>query len=402
MTAPSLRSTTRYVNIGHAFAHLLMLIFPTAVLAMEGVWGLGYAELLPLGFAGYLLFGLGSLPAGWLADRWGSAWLMTLFFLGSGLACIATGLAVGPWSLALGLTAVGLFASIYHPVAIAWLVGASDRPGQALGYNGVFGVIGTGGAALVAGALADLVGWRAAFLVPGALCVALGLPFALGALNGGHRMARRSYRPSEARPDAAAARRGLFLMLGVILFTGLIFQMASVGMPKIFQERLGDTIGTSALAAGTLVSIVFGVGALGQIAGGYLADRYDERLLYPIGYALQCGLLLLAAMTLSPLLVVVMAVAMTVQTGSQPIENCLLARYTPEAFRATVYGLKFVLALGLSALGVPLIALIVGLTGSVDGVLLAMAGCSVVALGIAVTLPRTAPVSAAPAIQPAE
>lgn len=178
--------------------------------------------------------------------------------------------------------------------------------------------------------------------------------------------------------------------------------MASVGMPKIFQERLGDTIGTSALAAGTLVSIVFGVGALGQIAGGYLADRYDERLLYPIGYALQCGLLLLAAMTLSPLLVVVMAVAMTVQTGSQPIENCLLARYTPEAFRATVYGLKFVLALGLSALGVPLIALIVGLTGSVDGVLLAMAGCSVVALGIALTLPRTAPVSAAPAIQPAE
>jgi MFS family permease len=399
MNAPSIRSTTRYVNVGHAFAHLLMLVFPTAVLAMEGLWGMGYAELLPLGFAGYLLFGLGALPAGWLADRWGSAWLMAAFFLGSGLACIATGLAVGPWSLALGLTAIGLFASIYQPVAIAWLVGASERPGRALGFNGVFGVIGTGGAALIAGALADLVGWRAAFLVPGALCVALGLPFALGARNGGHRMARQSYRPSRARPDAAAARRGLFLMLSVILFTGLIFQMASVGMPKIFQARLGETIGPSALAAGTLVSLVFGVGALGQIAGGYLADRYDERMLYPIGYALQCGLLLLAAATLSPLLVVVMAAAMTVQTGSQPIENCLLARYTPEAWRATVYGLKFVLALGLSALGVPLIALIVGLTGSVDGVLLAMAACSMVALAVALALPRSTPEAA---LQPAE
>ena len=118
MTAPSIRSTTGYVNLGHTFAHLLMLIFPTAVLAMEGAWGMGYAELLPLGFAGYLLFGIGSLPAGWLADRWSSAWMMTLFFLGSGFACIATGLAVGPWSLALGLTLVGLFASIYHPVAM--------------------------------------------------------------------------------------------------------------------------------------------------------------------------------------------------------------------------------------------------------------------------------------------
>jgi MFS family permease len=402
MTEPSIRSTTRFVNTGHTFAHLLMLIFPTAVLAMEGSWGLGYAELLPLGFAGYLLFGIGSLPAGWLADRWSSAWLMTLFFLGSGLACIATGLATGPWSLALGLTLIGLFASIYHPVAIAWLVGASDRPGRALGFNGVFGVIGTGGAALIAGALADLIGWRAAFLVPGAICVAVGVPFALGALRGGHRMARRSYRPSQARPDAAEAWRGLFLMLGVILFTGVIYQMATVGMPKIFQARLGDTIGTSALAAGTLVSIVFGVGALGQLAGGYLADRYDERLLYPLSYGLQCGLFLLAALTLSPLLVLVMAVAMTVQTGTGPIENCLLARYTPAAWRATVYGLKFVLALGFSAVGVPLIALIVGLTGSVDGVLLTMAACSMVAFGVALVLPRGALATVEPAARPAE
>jgi FSR family fosmidomycin resistance protein-like MFS transporter len=70
MIESSLRPTAVYVNVGHAFAHLLMLIFPTAVLAMEGTWGLGYAQLLPLGFAGYLLFGLGSLPAGWVADRW--------------------------------------------------------------------------------------------------------------------------------------------------------------------------------------------------------------------------------------------------------------------------------------------------------------------------------------------
>jgi hypothetical protein len=112
MTEPATRSTTRYVNVGHTFAHLLMLIFPTAVLAMEGSWGLGYAELLPLGFAGYLLFGLGSLPAGRLADRWCRAGMMTLFFHGSGLACVATGRATGPWSLACGQSQIGLFASI--------------------------------------------------------------------------------------------------------------------------------------------------------------------------------------------------------------------------------------------------------------------------------------------------
>ena len=47
--APTIQPTARFVNLGHTFAHLLMLVFPTAVLAMEGTWGMGYAQLLPLG-----------------------------------------------------------------------------------------------------------------------------------------------------------------------------------------------------------------------------------------------------------------------------------------------------------------------------------------------------------------
>jgi FSR family fosmidomycin resistance protein-like MFS transporter len=402
ITEPSIRPTALYVSVGHTFAHLLMLIFPTAVLAMEGTWGMGYAQLLPLGFAGYLLFGIGSLPAGWLADRWQSGWMMALYYLGSGTACVLTGLAQGAWSLALGLTLLGAFASIYHPIALAWLVGAGDRPGRALGINGVYGAAGTAGAALVAGALADLLSWRAAFLVPGLVCLAVGAIFTLGVARGRHRMVRASYRRDRPQADRAEARRGLFLMLGVIVFTGLIFQLAAVGLPKIFQARLGGTIGTSAIAAGTLVSIVYAVSALGQVAGGMLADRYDERTLYPLSYAFQIGVLAVAAMTFNPLLVAVMALAVTIQTGTQPIENCLIARYTPEAWRGTVYGLKFVLALGLSSLGVPLIALIVARTGGVDGVLLTMLACSVVALGVALILPKSAPQAAAPAIQPAE
>jgi hypothetical protein len=127
-----------------------------------------------------------------------------------------------------------------------------------------------------------------------------------------------------------------------------------------------------------------------------------KRTLYPFSYLIQIGILALAVMTFNPLLVAVMALAVTIQTGTQPIENCLIARYTPETWRGTVYGLKFVLALGLSSLGVPLIAFIVGRTGGVGGVLLAMLACSVVALGVALVLPRSAPQAGTPAIQPAE
>jgi MFS family permease len=391
-----------FVNVGHAFAHLFMLLYPTVVLALEGSWGLGYAELLPLGVAGYFLFGIGALPAGWLADRWNSARLMVMFFVGTGAGSILTGLALGPWTLALGLTLIGLFASIYHPVAIAWLVGAADRPGRALGINGIYGAAGISGAALVAGLLADLIGWRAAFIVPGVVCLLTGAWFTLRLMAGKVVMERQSYRHDRRRPNAHEARRALFMLLGAILFTGLIFQMMSVVMPKLFQARLGDVIGTGALAAGTLVSLVYAISAFGQYVGGILADRYDERWIYPVSYGVQVLVLAVALVTQSVWLVVIVALSVTLQTGTATVENCLIARYTPAAWRATMYGMKFVLALGLSSLGVPLVALIYGSSGSFDGVFWVLIACAAIAMAVGIALPRTAGPTTAPTIQPAE
>jgi MFS transporter, FSR family, fosmidomycin resistance protein len=398
----SVRPTVAFINVGHTYAHLFMLLYPTVVLALEGKWGLGYPELLPLGVAGYFLFGMGALPAGWLADRWNSARLMVMFFVGTGAASILTGLALGPWTLALGLTLIGLFASIYHPVAIAWLVGADDRPGRALGINGIYGAAGISGAALVAGLLADLISWRAAFIVPGVVCLLTGTWFALRLVAGKVVMERNTYRRDGRWPSADDARRALFMLLGAILFTGLIFQMMSVVMPKLFQAPLADVIGTGALAAGSLVSLVYAISAFGQYVGGILADRYDERWIYPVSYGVQVLVLAVAMVTQSVWLVVIVALSVTLQTGTATVENCLIARYTPAAWRATMYGMKFVLALGLSSLGVPLVALIYGSSGSFDGVFWVLIACAAIAMAVGIGLPRTANPASAPTIQPAE
>jgi len=42
------RSMRLFLNVGHTLDHLLMLIFPTVVLAMGAELGRGYADLLPL------------------------------------------------------------------------------------------------------------------------------------------------------------------------------------------------------------------------------------------------------------------------------------------------------------------------------------------------------------------
>jgi len=130
-----------------------------------------------LSVPGFVLFGAAALPAGWLGDRWSQSKMMAAFFFGAGGAAIITGLAQSTIGLFIGLTLMGLFASIYHPVGIAWLVQHSEKRGRSLGVSGLFGSLGTAAAAIVAGTLADLVSWRAAFIVPGILVMALGVVF---------------------------------------------------------------------------------------------------------------------------------------------------------------------------------------------------------------------------------
>ena len=110
-----------FSNVGHGFSHMFTVLYATAVLYLPEVFDLSYGELLGLSRLGLILFGVAALPAGWLGDRWSQIGMMAIFFIGIGVAAIVVGLAVGPERLFIGLTLIGLFASIYHPVGIAWL-----------------------------------------------------------------------------------------------------------------------------------------------------------------------------------------------------------------------------------------------------------------------------------------
>lgn len=66
--------------VGHALDHLFLLIFPTVILVMAPEFGRSYGEMLALALGGFIAFGAGSLPAGWLADRWSRRGMMFFVF----------------------------------------------------------------------------------------------------------------------------------------------------------------------------------------------------------------------------------------------------------------------------------------------------------------------------------
>ena len=118
-----------FLGIGHFIDHLFMLIFATvAALRLADEWGMSYAALIPYAMPGFVAFGLCSIPAGWIADKWSREGMLVIFFIGIGASSIATALADSPAEIALGLFAIGVFAAIYHPVGLAMVVTDGRRP----------------------------------------------------------------------------------------------------------------------------------------------------------------------------------------------------------------------------------------------------------------------------------
>ena len=353
-----------FLNVGHFLDHLFMLIFATvAALRLAGEWGMSYAELIPYATPGFVAFGLGSLPAGWVADRWSREGMLTIFFVGIGASSILTALADSPMQIALGLLAIGVFASIYHPVGLAMVVHGRRKTGVPLAVNGVFGNLGVAAAALLTGYLMDTGGWRSAFILPGAVSIGLGVAYA--AFVRGAR-GRRNAVPSdtgvaaEAGEAASAINRATFVrVLSVIVFTaaigGLIYQSTTFALPKIFDERLTELAG-SATAIGGYAFGVFAIAALAQLVVGYLVDRYSVRTVFALVAGLQAVFFALMY-ELTGAAAVVVATAFTfVVFGQIPINDVLVSRIATSEWRSRVYALRYVVSFSVMASSLPVIA----------------------------------------------
>jgi MFS family permease len=138
--------------------------------------------------------------------------------------------------------------------------------------------------------------------------------------------------------------------------------------------------------------VVYLFGAMSQYVGGRLADRFSMKRVYMVGFIVQTPLILLAATVGGwPLLALTVAMVFS-NYATIPAENGLLAHFSPGKWRGTAYGAKFVLALGVASLAIPLIGYVHDTTGGL---------AAVVAIS-AVFLPNdraepTAQVAAAPA-----
>ncbi len=378
---------TGFVNAGHFLDHYLMLIFASvAARGLAGEWDLGYAELLPYATPGFVAFGLGALPAGWLADRWSRHGMLRVFFIGVGISTVATGLAQTPLQLGIGLTLIGVFASIYHPVGLALIVQGRERIGLVLAINGVWGNLGIAGAALATGLLVDLVGWRSAFFVPGMISIALGIAYPQTA---DRHAAVTATAPASGGVDHAGVRLAtiIAIVLLAVAADGFIFQSTTFTLPAILDERL-DGLAASATQLGAWGFVVFAFAAFAQLGVGYLLDRYPLRLILA-ALAATKAMLFVGMIGTSGALALAGAIGfMFAVFGALPVIDVLVGRIARHEWRSRAYALVYVVGFCASAGALPVIAWLHA-SGGFDRLFAVLAALASAIFVLALCLPHT-------------
>ena len=379
-----------FSNVGHSFSHMFTVLYATAVLYLPKVFDMPYGELLGLSSLGLVLFGVAALPAGWLGDRWSQIGMMVIFFLGVGVGAIVVGMAEGPQGLFIGLTLIGLFASIYHPVGIAWVVAWAKKQGMALGINGLFGNVGSAVAPIFVGLMIDYVTWRAAFIIPGVLSVVVGFGLLFVWRAGWIRDVTKDLAPTGA-PDRSAFVRVFIVLTITMACSGFVYTGLTNTMPKLMEMGLSAALAASYTEIGVFVGIVSGIASLSSILGGWMADRYSARSIYIIFWALQIPLLFIIVSLSDVTLLVAILLVLSFMLAFAAAENMLVARYTPFRWRAVAYGAKFVLALGVGGLTVHLAGWLFDRDGDFAFLFTLFGGAAILAASAAFLLPTTRP-----------
>ena len=340
-----------YLNISHFLDHFIMLIFAKSAYDAGRHFGMTYDEIIIFGVGGFILFGAVAPLSASLADKFSRSLLLVIYHFGIGGAAILAGLTQSVWQLAIAISTIGLFASIYHPVGIAMLIKSNNKIGFRLGINGVFGNMGVAAAPLIAGLLLTVGDWRLCFIVPGIFCFIYGYAFiaALEEEKKEQSQKTKKIQNSNFSPNWKLALTAVFLSTAS---GGFVFSAMTFVVPRYFEVSM-ISLTSSVAITGLLASLVYACASFTQIAVGWIIDRIEPKwVLFSIGVG-QIFFIFLTSQFTDFALFFAMLIAMSFVFGQIPITDTILSRYVSDKWRAKALSVKFMLNLVVGATVLP-------------------------------------------------
>lgn len=347
---------------------------------------LSYTEIGFLQSSFSLSYGFSQIPLGWLSDRVGRRFLITLGISGMALFAILIGFAPNYYFMVAFLILMGIMGGGYHP-ASAPLVSATVEPGQRGKALGIHQIGGTGSqliAPLIATTIAAIWGWRNSYIVLGVATFLLGLLlFMLLRGNGqGGKAAPKTAVVAQPREKLTASflrRMIAFLIMSTVIqgLTGSVSLNSTLFMT--------DHFGLSNQLAGMMYVLIQAGGLIGGPLGGYLSDRVGSLKIILILSIIAAPVVYL--FTIVPFDYVTVGLLLALlgfcQWGRMPVSEAYIMNETSEQGRSTILGIYYTAGRAFPGLISPVVGIITdryGLTTSFTAIAITVAvltvGCS--------------------------
>ena len=340
-----------YLYVSHFLDHFIILVFAKAAYDAGQEIGLSYGETIQLATLGFILFGVASPIAARLADIFSRSIIMVVFHFGIGISSILISFSYTSFHLVLGLSSLGFFSAIFHPVGIAMLLETKERVGLRLGINGLFGNMGVASAPLITGVIIFYSNWKMAFFVSGILCIVYGIFFSM-ALKPATDQSGELLTQIKSEKFSPGWKQALVALGISTTFGGFIFTAVTFLVPRYLELYMKDLL-LSVAMTGLLASLVYAISSFSQVIVGWLIDRMSPRIVLFIVSIGQIIFIYLASQFDGYNLVFFMTLAVCFVFGQIPIIDAVMVRYVPDSWRNRVLSMKFVLNLGVGATVLP-------------------------------------------------
>lgn len=314
------------------------------------------------------LFGAGSLPIGFIADKINKKHILRIYLLGMAVFCFMAATSANFYLFAISIMFIGLIGSIYHPVGLSMMSFVGSDRLRAFAIHGVAGTLGVALSAGFAGILGYFFGYNFPYFILGVIfLLILFLSYFLLKID----IDIKDVRVNNKIVEGDGARifstinafiKEFFHFNLVIIFVaeflnGFVFQGVFSFLPAYVGTELKNYLffhNQAAAAGGFFVTIALLIGVFFQYNSVRITKNYKSNRVFSFLTFASGIFLLIAGFTHSIILVMSILLFSAFNFSINPISNLMISDNAHEKYRATAYGVFFFAGFGIGSVAAPI------------------------------------------------
>ena len=372
------KETIALLSLSHFFCHVAILTYPAILILIKNKFHVNYEMLGTVAGIYLFLFGAGSLPIGFIADKINKKHILRIYLLGMAVFSFMAAVSGNFYVFAASVIFMGLIGSIYHPVGLSMMSFIGSDKLRAFAIHGIAGTLGVALSAGFAGMLGYFFGYNFPYLILGIIFLSL---FAAsyflraGIYSEENKNLKDAYRDADEYTAGAAAdgkkkiksaindfikeffHLNLMLIFIAEFLNGFVFQGVFSFLPAYVGTELKSYLffhNQAAAAGGFFVTIALIVGVIFQYNSTRITKNYKPNRVFSFLVLISGIFLLISGFTHNILLFISILAFSAFNFSLNPISNLMISQNAHEKYRATAYGVFFFSGFGIGSVAAPI------------------------------------------------